>query len=489
MSIFGSLRPFATHPINLPAALSTDRLDRYWATSGPLRYWYGTALVADPILDALQTVADQQRVIPTFQSLFADNRLNTTENRCASHIWLRNNGRRNEWLPQVAQFCTKIHQSQAYDTVIQIGIGGSELGPRATYHAIKRWAIKNGQVHMKAKFIANLDSDDARLIVSKVDLRRTLIIAVSKSGGTLETTENLTLVRDLAMEQGIDPAQFRQQLIVVTTQGSKLDLSAQFGQSFYQDEGIGGRFSVTSAVGALVMGLCFGMAAVSAFLDGACDIDAHSRDPNILNNVPLLSALLGVWDRTILGFPTRAVIPYCEGLRFLPAHLQQLECESCGKQVTSEGLPLDYSTSPMVFGHTGTQAQHSFFQNLHQGTDTIPVEFVGVLKGQLDDTVHPDLVASWVGQISALALGRHHDDPRKHCPGNRPSTLIILETLTPYSLGALVAYYENRTIFQGLLWGINPFDQEGVELGKLLYQQVRAGESGFPADLFSRIIF
>jgi len=488
MNRFGTLAQLATVPIDLPRALTTDRLDQYWTQSGSLRYWYGTARVNDQVLDEFQTVSDTHDIVRTFETLWGHNRLNTTENRAATHIQLRDRSHRDAWLGPITQYCNDIHRNGAFDTVVQIGIGGSELGPRAAYHALKRWGIEHNHLKMKAKFIANLDTDDARLILSKINLKSTLFIVVSKSGGTLETTVNLELIRNLAAEQGIPPEILNHQLIAITTKDSPLDKSGQFSRLFYIDEGIGGRFSVTSAVGTLLLGLCFGVDVVVAFLDGACDSDHHARTPEIRNNLPLLSALLGIWDRTFLDLSTRAVIPYCEGLRFLPAHLQQLECESCGKRVATSGAPIDYPTSPMVFGHTGTQVQHSFFQNLHQGTDPIPVEFVGVLESQLSPHIQTDLIASWVGQISALALGRHHVDPRKDCPGNRPSTLVILKSLTPQTLGELIAYYENRTVFQGLLWGINPFDQEGVELGKLLCQQVRAGESGFPAELFNRIV-
>lgn len=481
------LSELARSPIQISDSLH-QRLDSYWVRSETLSYWYGTSLVNDEVLNAMQDWVAQTDVISKFKSLFGDNRLNPTENRGASHICFRDKKWRSEWLPSIIDFVNTIHSNTPYDTVIQVGIGGSELGPRAAYHALKRWAISTGSQKMRAKFIANLDLDDGDYVLSRVDLRKSIIIVASKSGSTLETHANIDRIHAAARAQGVDMAQFQTQWVVVTTEGSRLAHSTDFGHSFFMDPGIGGRFSVTSAVGVLLLSLCFGIEPVSQLLDAACSMDQLSTQRNIRQNMALLSALIGVWDRSYRGLSSRAVIPYCEGLRFLPAHLQQLECESCGKGVSSTGNPIDYSTSPVVFGHTGTQAQHSFFQNFHQGTDSIPVEFVGVLQSQLRPSeTQSQLLASLVSQISALAIGRHHTDTRKHCPGNRPSTLVMMDELTPRTLGELLAYYENRTVFQGLLWDINPFDQEGVELGKLICQQVVSGESGFPIELFKRI--
>jgi glucose-6-phosphate isomerase len=492
--VFSDLTQLAASPFNLRSSLTADRIHGYRANHGPLDYWFGTALVTDPILDLLQQLADSQNVVSRFGALFSENRLNPTENRGVTHIQRRSPDHR-EWLGPVAAFAAGVHSGdirswngQTFTDVIQIGIGGSELGPRAAYHALVRWTDAHGLSRLTAKFIANLDSDDGLYTASKVDLNRTLVIVVSKSGGTLETQANAALIEQLAVDQGIPIDQFRSHMIVVTTQGSRLD-NGSFGHSFYLDEGVGGRFSVTSAAGMVLLALCFDPTVTTQFLDGACALDAIAMRPSIRENIPLLSALIGIWDRSFLKLPGRAVIPYSEGLRFLPAHLQQLECESCGKSVNLDGLPVEYPTSPLVFGHTGTQAQHSFFQNLHQGTDIIPVEFVAVRRGQLGNgDIQTSFIASVVGQMSGLALGRHHQDPRKNCPGNRPSTLVIVDELTPYTLGALLAYYENRTVFQGFLWHINPFDQEGVELGKLLCQQVLDGFGGVPTELFSEIM-
>jgi len=481
------LHRLARVPIHITDSIDT-RLGTHWVHTPHLKYWYGTALINDAVLDAMQSWVDRRGIIPTFETLFGENTLNPTENRGASHIVMRSQTDRPLWLNSITEYIESIHRDAQFDTVIQVGIGGSELGPRAAYHALKRWALASHTHLLRAKFITNLDSDDGRYILSRVNLKRTLIIVASKSGSTLETHANMALLDEVAAEQGLDPSAFHRQWVVVTTPGSALDRSGNFGHYVYMDPSIGGRFSVTSPVGVMLLGLCFGMNAVTQLLEAAADMDSHSRTPTIHYNLPLLSALIGVWDRTYRGCGSRAVIPYAEGLRFLPAHLQQLECESCGKGVSSTGDPIHYATSPVVFGHTGTQAQHSFFQNFHQGTDSIPVEFVGVLHSQLTpNTTQPQVLASLVSQISALAYGRHHSDPRKHCPGNRPSTLVMMDSLTPATLGALIAYYENRTVFQGLMWNINPFDQEGVELGKLICQQVVSGEHGFPADLYHRI--
>ena len=220
MDRFDALKQSVPVGLALPDLLTPDRLDQYWVTAGPLRYWYGTTLTTDSVLTQFQVFSDRHQLLATFNSLFGANTLNPTENRSVTHIRLREASKRSDWISPINEFCHAIHTQGHYDTVIQIGIGGSELGPRAAYHALKRWGKVNKTLRMRSKFIANLDSDDARYTIEKLDLTRALVVVVSKSGGTLETQANLQLVMALAAEQGISEFQFKDQLIVVTTQGS-----------------------------------------------------------------------------------------------------------------------------------------------------------------------------------------------------------------------------------------------------------------------------
>ncbi|NBV41772.1 glucose-6-phosphate isomerase [bacterium] len=486
--------------VDLKTELTKSRLENYQVQTGPLRYLFATTGVSEPILTTLEELVREQAVTSEWNRLLRGDIMNVTEHRSVTHHRFRTPAGRADWVQRIEALCNAVHNGQIRSIngnpirhVVQIGIGGSELGPRAAYYALTRWADRHPFRRLSAEFIANLDCDDAYDVLSRIDIRETLFIVVSKSGDTLETRSNLAIIRRLAEEVGIPASQFRNQLVSVTTPNSLLDRPNEFGHIFHIDDGIGGRFSTTSPAGMVIIGLCFGISTVNDLLDGAVMMDNAAGNPDLRSNISLLSAAIGVWDRVCQGYTSRAVIPYCEGLKFLPAHLQQLECESNGKSVSVDGVPIQYPTSPVVFGHTGTQAQHSFFQNFHQGTDRVPIEFITVLRHQsggpeVDAQLHDKpVIASVVGQVMALALGHTNDDPRKTFEGNRPSAILVVEELTPYTFGALLAYFENRTIFQGFLWHINSFDQEGVQLGKALCKEVLNGDDGLARQLFELI--
>ena len=389
---------------------------------------------------------------------------------------------------KIAELANKVHAGEItnaagekFTTVVQIGIGGSDLGPRAIYLALENWAKKNNTLKMEAKFISNVDPDDAAAVINSIDLAHSLFVLVSKSGTTLETLTNESFVKDALKNAGLDPAKH---MAAVTSETSPLAKSADYLAAFFMDDYIGGRFSSSSAVGGAVLSLAFGPEVFAQFLDGAAEADKLAKNENLLENPAMLDALIGVYERNILGHLCTAVLPYSQALSRFPAHLQQLDMESNGKSVNRFGEPVDYVTGPVIFGEPGTNGQHSFYQLLHQGTDIVPLQFIGFKNNQCDmdidiqgSTSQQKLCANVVAQIVAFACGKDDADANKKFEGGRPSSIIIGDQLNPASMGALLAHYENKIMFQGFTWNVNSFDQEGVQLGKVLAKKVLAHET------------
>ncbi|NCC65657.1 MAG: glucose-6-phosphate isomerase, partial [Spirochaetia bacterium] len=334
-------------------------------------------------------------------------------------------------------------------------------------------------------------------VISGLDLERTLFILVSKSGTTLETLTNRDLVIQAMQNSGIEGLEPEKHIVGVTSKSSPLASSSSVLDAFFIDDYIGGRYSSTSAVGAVVLSLAYGFETFNALLSGAHEADIAALNPNIRENAALLDALLGVYLRNVLLYPSTAILPYSQALSRFPAHLQQLDMESNGKSVNRDGQPLDYPTGPVIFGEPGTNGQHSFYQLLHQGTDIVPLQFIGFVKSQYQKDVivegsssQTKLNANLVAQIVAFATGKEDKNPNKQFLGERPCSLLLAEQLTPSVLGALLAHYENKVMFQGFIWNLNSFDQEGVQLGKVLATKVLNGCEGDDilrtyADLFS----
>ena len=376
--------------------------------------------------------------------------------------------------------------------MVQIGIGGSDLGPRAMYLALENWAKKNGTFKMEARFISNVDPDDAAAVLNGVDVARSIFVLVSKSGTTLETLTNESFVKDALAKAGLDASKH---MIAVTSETSPLAKSDDYLAAFFMDDYIGGRFSSTSAVGGAVLSLAFGPEVFARFLNGAAEQDKLAAKTDVLSNPDMLDALIGMYERNILGYPSTAVLPYSQALSRFPAHLQQLDMESNGKSVNRFGDYVDYVTGPVIFGEPGTNGQHSFYQLLHQGTDIIPLQFIGFKNSQIgtdvviqDSTSQQKLCANVAAQIVAFACGKTDDNRNKNFEGGRPSSIIIGDQLTPEALGALLAHFENKVMFQGFLWNVNSFDQEGVQLGKVLAKRVLAHETDGALKAFSDLL-
>jgi glucose-6-phosphate isomerase len=376
---------------------------------------------------------------------------------------------------------------------VHVGIGGSDLGPRLVWEALKPL-----DAPVTLRFAANVDGSDIAAALHGLEPAETLVVAVSKTFTTQETMANALAARDWlrgALGPGGDA-----HLVAVSANPEAV---AAFGVSperlFAFRDWVGGRFSVWSAVGlSCVIGL--GPEAFEAFLDGAAAMDAHFLSAPFAANAPVLLALAQVFNRDGLGRGARAVIPYSRRLRLLPAFLQQLEMESNGKRVGMDGRPVARATAPVVFGEPGTNGQHAFFQMLHQGTDVVPLEFIGVAHNDEGPPgAHAKLLSNLLAQAEALMVGRSEADvraelkgkgvsaadievlaPQRAFPGDRPSSLIMMDQLTPQALGALIALYEHKVLVEGVLWGVNSFDQWGVELGKVMAGRILPELEGGP---------
>jgi len=496
----------APRPAGLRTALTGERVRSFCVPAGGgLSYHYAAAPVDAYILDLLQTLAEEQQLIGKYRAVLDGELMNPGEKRRVLHHLQRgrlgaeviHDGKNLRAFYEGEQrkaeeFAARVHDGRIkgstgrrFQTAVQIGIGGSDLGPRALYLALEQYARAAGTQKLRALFLSNVDPDDANGVLDGVDLASTLFILVSKSGTTQETLANELLVRAKLKSAGLDADRH---FIAVTGEASPLAKNPGYLASFYIDDFIGGRYSSTSPVGGTVLTLAFGREVFRELLEGAHEADKAALETDIRRNAALLDALIGVYERNVLGWPCTAVLPYSQALSRFPAHLQQLDMESNGKRVNREGKPVGYATGPVVFGEPGTNGQHSFYQLLHQGTDAIPLQFVGFRAAQTafdleveGSTSVRKLQANLTAQIVAFARGRGDANPNKDFPGERPSSLLAADRLTPRTLGALLAHFENKVMFQGLAWNLNSFDQEGVQLGKLLAKQVLAGNSPDPA--------
>ena len=503
--------------INLVEAMSgakgAERVGKYSVPmAAGLTYNYASKEVDDDVLKALAALADEAQLTEKYQALYEGEVINTGEKRMVLHQLTRGQlgkdvvadgvNKREFYVNEqkrIAEFANKVHsgeianaKGEKFTTVVQIGIGGSDLGPRAMYLALENWAKKHDTFKMEAKFISNVDPDDATAVLNSIDVAHSLFILVSKSGTTLETLTNQSFVMDALKKAGLDASKH---MIAVTSETSPLAHSDDFITAFYMDDYIGGRYSSTSGVGGAVLSLAFGSEVFADFLDGAAAEDKLSTNKDALKNPAMLDALIGFYERNVLGYPCTAVLPYSQALSRFPAHLQQLDMESNGKSVNRFGEPIDYVTGPVIFGEPGTNGQHSFYQLLHQGTDIVPLQFIGFRNNQCENDVdiqgstsQQKLCANVAAQIVAFACGKSDENKNKNFEGGRPSSIIIGDQLDPKALGALLAHFENKVMFQGFIWNINSFDQEGVQLGKTLAKKVLAHETEGALQEYSKLL-
>ncbi|MBS0621674.1 MAG: glucose-6-phosphate isomerase [Verrucomicrobia bacterium] len=471
--------------------LTPERIHRFVAHSTNWKLLYGTQRVDAEVMETLQQLAREANVFEKMHAMQGGEVINCiegfeSEQRRVLHTALRDffdhpneakeareaaKAAKRE-LEKLETLIYEIDKEERWTDLLFVGIGGSELGPKMLVLGLEAYQRPNRRVH----FISNVDPDDVASVLKGVDLEHALLVTVSKSGGTLETKTNEDFVRRRFEEAGLD---VNEHCIAVTGEGSPMDDPARYRQCLYIWDWVGGRYSGTSVVGGIALAFAYGLDLFRDLLRGAHAMDLAAREEDFSKNIPLLMALLGIWNRNFLHFPTLAIIPYCKMLGRLSAHVQQLDMESNGKRIDRFGKSVSYSTSPVIWGEPATNAQHSFFQMMHQGTDVVPFEFIGFKRSQMGQdmelfgtTCHDKLVANLFAQALALAQGQTSSNPNKFFPGNRPSSILLAEVLDPYTLGALLSIYEHKVAFQGFIWNINSFDQEGVQLGKVLANKV-----------------
>ncbi|MEM8903840.1 MAG: glucose-6-phosphate isomerase [Actinomycetota bacterium] len=483
------------------------RAERLTFDAGDLSVDVSKHLLTEETLQLLVQVARATGVEDRIAAMFAGERINTTEDRPVLHVALRAaEGDRylvdgddvvpdvHEVLRRMGAFADRVRSGEwvgqtgeRIRTVVNVGIGGSDLGPVMAHRALRHWI----DADLDVRFVSNVDPSHLIGQLADADPASTLFIIASKTFTTLETLSNARAARDwlLAGLDG-DESAVAKHFVALSTNAEEvsafgIDTDNMFG--FW--EWVGGRYSLPSAIGLSVM-LAIGPERFAELLDGYRTIDLHLRDTPLERNVPALMALIGIWYRDVLGLSTLAVLPYHQDLERFPAYLQQLDMESNGKRVRIDGSAVDLETGPIVWGEPGTNGQHAFYQLLHQGTTRVPADLIGFWEAT-DDVggQHELLLANLFAQAEALAMGRTADEveasgvsddlvAHRTFPGDRPTTMVMGPSLTPSVLGQLVALYEHKVLVQGIVWGINSFDQWGVELGKVLATRIAAELGG-----------
>ena len=449
----------------------------------------------------LLALAEQTGLAAQREAMFRGERINRTEDRAVMHWLLRQPqdslqggdlaaplAQVHETLDAMLAYAEQVRGDAQITDVVNIGIGGSDLGPQMAVLALQDFVAPGKRFH----FVSNVDGHELASVLKNLQASSTLFLIASKTFTTLETMTNArSALAWFKAQGGMDVARHFAALTTNVAAAADLGIRTTFG--FW--DWVGGRYSLWSAIG-LPLAIAIGAQGFRDLLAGAHAMDQHFQHAPLAQNLPVRLGLLDVWYRNFLGYTSRSIAPYHSALRRLPAYLQQLEMESNGKRVDQNGQALPYGTSPVLWGEPGTNGQHAYFQMLHQGTDTVPLEFVAVRKPTHHLADHHELLlANAIAQAQALMLGQHDAGGHRHFTGNRPSTFLLLDELTPTSLGALIALQEHRVFVSGAIWGINSFDQWGVELGKVLAKDIHArllsgdgaGLDGSTAALLARV--
>jgi glucose-6-phosphate isomerase len=463
------------------------RFERFSVKLGDLLVDYSKHRATDDTFRLLFALADETGVRRAIDAMFGGEKINTTEKRAVLHVALRNRSERpmmvdgedvmprvRAVLGQMSRFSAAVrsgawkgHTGKAISDIVNIGIGGSDLGPVMVTEALRPY-WKEG---LRPHFVSNVDGTHLAETLRRLDPETTLFVVASKTFTTQETLTNARSARDWLLARLDDPAAVARHFVALSTNARAV---GEFGidpQNMFEFwDWVGGRYSLWSAIG-LSIAVTIGMERFEELLAGAHEIDEHVRTADLAQNVPVVLALLGVWYADFFGAETHAVLPYDQYLHRLPAYLQQADMESNGKAIDKDGRAVDYPTGPVVFGEPGTNGQHSFYQLLHQGTHLVPCDFLAAIepRNALGDH-HRILLANFFAQSEALMLGRDAapDEPWRRFEGNRPSTSFLYRRLDAGTLGKLIAIYEHKIFVQGVIWNVNSFDQWGVELGKQL---------------------
>ncbi len=481
-------------------AADPKRAERFQVEALGIYLDYSKNRITDETVKALLALTEAVRLRQKIDAMFRGEKINTTEGRAVLHTALRApkgatvlvDGKNvvpevHEVLAKMAQFCERVrsgawkgHTGKAIKNVVNIGIGGSDLGPYMATEALRFYSAR----HLTFRFVSNVDATDFAEATHDLNPEETLFIVCSKTFTTLETLGNARTARDFLLAKLKDPEAVKKHFVAVSTNAEEvakfgIDTANMFG--FW--DWVGGRYSYDSAVGLALM-LAIGSDAFGEMLSGFHAMDEHFKSAPFAQNLPVLLGLLGIWYNDFYGAETVAVLPYDQYLARFSAYLQQLDMESNGKSVTLEGDRTAVQTGPIVWGQPGTNGQHAFYQLIHQGTKLIPCDFIGFSQTLNPIGSHHDLLmANFFAQTEALAFGKTEAEvaaegappalvPHKSFPGNRPTNTLLCDRLTPSMLGKLVALYEHKIFVQGVVWGINSFDQWGVELGKVLAKRI-----------------
>jgi glucose-6-phosphate isomerase len=476
------------------------RAQRFTVEAAGILLDYSKHRINQQTLDLLLALTGAVGLRQRIDAMFAGEKINTTEGRAVLHVALRTpRGKQivvdgKDVVPEVHAVLDKMgafaqrvrlgawlgHTGKRIKNIVNVGIGGSDLGPAMAYDALRAYSERG----LTLRFVSNVDATDFAEAVQGLDAAETLFIVCSKTFTTIETLTNAKTARSWLVEKLGDEAAVRKHFVAVSTNASEV---AKFGidtaNMFEFWDWVGGRYSYTSAIGLAVL-VAIGPERFGEMLAGFHEMDEHFRTAPFAKNLPVLLGLLGIWYNDFFGAESHAVLPYDQYLNRFPAYLQQLDMESNGKSVTIDGEPIAYQTGPIIWGQPGTNGQHAFYQLIHQGTKLIPCDFIGFAKSlnALGDH-HDQLMANFFAQTEALAFGKTAGEVKaegvpealvnhKTFEGNRPTSTIMAESLTPAVLGKLVALYEHKVFVQGAIWGLNSFDQWGVELGKVLAKRI-----------------
>jgi len=491
-------------PANDPAP---TRAERFTFAGAGLAADFSKNRITDATLELLVQLAREAGVEARRDAMFKGEVVNPTEGRAALHTALRATEADAPFHAQIlaerakmAKFADAVrsgawtgYTGKRIRHVVNIGIGGSDLGPKMVVHALKHLELPEITSH----FVSNVDGADLWRTIEDIDPEETLAIIVSKTFTTLETMTNALSMRDWFVQHGCPESELAKHFVGVSANPAEV---VKFGIAqenvFEMWDWVGGRYSLWSAVGLSIM-IAIGPQQFDELLAGAHDMDKHFREAPLEKNLPVLLGMIGIWYRNFFGSQSYLVAPYSEALHYLPSYLQQLEMESNGKSARLDGKFVDYATSAVTWGEPGTNGQHAFFQMLHQGPTIVPIDFIAVLTPEHPlVSHHPKLLANCFAQSEALMLGRTREEAEKVAgpnkpelvphimfPGNRPTSTLLVDALTARSLGAIIALYEHKVLVQASVWNINPFDQWGVELGKILGKVVEADLTAPGADM------
>lgn len=457
------------------------RFEEFHLKAGGLLLDYSRCAVTNETMALLTELARSCNIEDWRAKMFGGAAINNSENRAVLHVALRGSidndleiGGENvsdfvvQTQEQIQDITNAVRGNDAITNIVNIGIGGSDLGP-----AMVCQALSNHASGPHAHFVSNVDGAHIEQTLAGLDPRSTVFIISSKTFTTQETLTNAQTARNWLIKALGEEAIADHVLAVSNNVEGARDFGIAAENILPMRDWVGGRYSLWGSIG-LSISLALGYEHYKALLDGAHAMDKHFCEAPLTKNMPVILALLGVWHRNICDYDALAVLPYAQNLARLPAFLQQLDMESNGKRVTRDGQPVDYATGPLVFGEPGTNGQHAFYQLLHQGTTIVPAEFIAVKEPLSQaDGHHNKLLANVLAQADALAFGQDNpQEPHRHFEGNRPSSILVMDKLDPSHLGQLIALYEHKIFVQGLIWGINSFDQWGVELGKTLAKSI-----------------